>query len=34
MFKFPDLISSIRYVGLNSIEDAKMILRMMKYNHV
>ena len=28
--KFPDCVSSIRYVGLNSIEDANFLLKMMQ----
>lgn len=28
--KFPDCVSNIRYVGLNSVEDANFLLRMMQ----
>ena len=29
-FHFADMVSSVKYVGLNSNEDAKAILRMLR----
>jgi len=29
MFKFGDMVSSVRYVGVNTIEDARGLLKMM-----
>lgn len=30
IFQFPDMVSVVRYVGLNTNDDAREILRMLK----